>query len=219
MKAKLPLASLAIAGMIGPLFFIALVIAQGILHPDYSHIAMPISALAAWPAGWMQSLNFFLLGTLNAGFTIGLHNGIRATRFGVLGILLLLVSCLGILLAGLFPWINVNGVPTETPQHVVGAVLTFSGASTGLLVLSRRMSADPRWHSLSAYVLGTGIVMVILFIVVGFFAVDAGTPFHRWAGLLQRVLVAVWVTCQLVMARRLLRIAREEPVAAHVDSE
>jgi hypothetical membrane protein len=203
--------------VIGPLFFIALVVAQGILQPDYSHIAMPISALAAWPAGWMQNLNFFLLGTLNAVFTIGLHNAIRATRSGLIGILLLLVSCLGLLLAGLFPWINLNGVPTETPQHVIGAVLTFSGASTGLLVLSRRMSADPRWHSLSAYVLGTGIVMVILFIVVGFFAVDAGTPFHRWAGLLQRVLVAVWVTCQLVMARRLLRIAREEPVAAHVD--
>jgi len=200
--------------VIGPLFFIALVVAQGMLQPDYSHIAMPISALAAWPAGWMQNLNFFLLGTLNAAFTIGLHNAIRATRFGLIGILLLLLSCLGILLAGLFPWINLNGVPTETPQHVIGAVLTFSGASTGLLVLSRRMSADPGWHSLSTYLLGTGIVMVILFVVVGFFAVDAGTPFHRWAGLLQRVLVAVWVTCQLVMARRLLRIAREEPVAS-----
>jgi hypothetical membrane protein len=188
------------------------VIAQGILQPDYSHIAMPISALAAWPAGWMQNLNFFLLGTLNAAFTIGLHNAIRATRLGVIGIFLLLVSCLGILLAGLFPWINLNGVPTA-PQHVVGAVLTFSCAGTGLLVLSRRMGADPGWHSLSAYVLGTGIVMVILFIVVGFFAVDAGTPLHRWAGLLQRVLVAVWVACQLVTARRLLRIAREEPVA------
>jgi hypothetical membrane protein len=214
MKARLPIPWLAVAGAIGPLFFIALVVAQGMLQPDYSHIAMPISALAAWPAGWMQNLNFFLLGTLNAAFTIGLNNAIRDTRFGLIGIVLLLVSCLGILLAGLFPWINLNGVPTETPQHVIGAVLTFSGASTGLILLSRRVSADPRWHGLSAYVLGTGIVMVILFIVVGFFAVDAGTPFHRWAGLLQRVLVAVWVSCQLVMARRLLRIAREEPVAS-----
>jgi hypothetical membrane protein len=214
MKARLPIPWLAVAGAIGPLFFIAFVVAQGRLQPDYSHIAMPISALAAWPAGWMQNLNFFLLGTLNTAFTIGLHNAIRATRFGLIGIVLLLVSCLGILLAGLFPWINLNGVPTETPQHVIGAVLTFSGASAGLILLSRRVSADPRWHGLSAYVLGTGIVMVILFIVVGFFAVDAGTPFHRWAGLLQRVLVAVWVSCQLVMARRLLRIAREEPVAS-----
>ena len=211
MKAPFPIRWLAIAGVIGPLFFIALVVAQGMLQPDYSHIAMPISALAAWPAGWMQNINFFLLGTLNAAFTVGLHNAIRATRFGLIGILLLLVSCLGILIAGLFPWINLNGVPTETPQHIVGAVLTFSGASIGLLVLSRRMTADPKWHGLSAYLLGSGIVMVIFFIAVGFFAVDAGTPFHRWAGLLQRVLVAVWVTCQLIVARRLLRIARENP--------
>ena len=211
MKARLPIRWLAIAGVIGPLLFIALVVAQGMLQPDYSHIAMPISALAAWPAGWMQNLNFFLLGTLNAAFTVGLHNAIRATRFGLIGILLLLVSCLGILIAGLFPWINLNGVPTETPQHIVGAVLTFSGASIGLLVLSRRMTADPKWHGLSAYLLGSGIVMFIFFIAVGFFAVDAGTPFHRWAGLLQRVLVAVWVTCQLIVARRLLRIARENP--------
>ena len=77
------------------------------------------------------------------------------------------------------------------------------------------MSADLRWHRLSAYVLGTGIVMVILLIVVGFFAADAGTPFHRWAGLLQRVLVVVWVTCQLVMARRLLHIGRGQPVVAY----
>ena len=216
MKAQPGLSPLAIAGMMGPLCFIVLVMVQGLLQPDYSHISMPISALAAWPAGWMQNLNFLLLGTLNAGFTIGLHHGIRATRFGLIGILLLLVSCVGILLAGLFPWINVNGVPTETPEHVVGAILTFSGASIGLSVLSHRMSADPRWHGLSAYVLGTGIVMVMLFVVVGFFAIDAGTPFHRWAGLLQRGLVLVWVTCQLVLARRLLRVSRDDCVDSSV---
>jgi hypothetical membrane protein len=213
MNLRFPIRWLAIAGVIGPLVFIVLVVAAGHSAAGLQSHRDANSALAAWPAGWMQNLNFFLLGTLNAAFTIGLHNAIRATRFGLIGILLLLVSCLGILLAGLFPWINQNGVPTETPQHVIGAVLTFSGASTGLLVLSRRMTADPDWHDLSAYLLGSGIVMVILFVVVGFFAIDAGTPFHRWAGLLQRVLLAVWVTCQLVVARRLLRIAREKPVA------
>lgn len=196
-------------GIIGPLFFIAVVIAQGILQPDYSHIAMPISALAAWPSGWMQNLNFFVFGILSAAFTIGVHNAIRSTRFGLIGIVLLLASCVGIFLSGLFPWINVNGVPTETPQHVVAAILTFLCASTGLVVLSRRMTADVSWQNLSAYVLSTGIVMLVLFIIVGFFAIDAGTPFHRWAGLLQRVLAAVWIACVLVTARRVMRVARQ----------
>jgi hypothetical membrane protein len=214
MATRLPIARLAIAGIIGLIWFITLVIVQGILQPDYSHIAMPISALAAWPAGWMQNLNFLVSGALTAVFAIGLHRGIGPTRFGLVGIVLMLTSSVGVLIAGVFPWINVNGVPTETPPHVVGAVLTFSCASTGLLILSRRMAADPQWLGLSGYVLTSGIVMLILFILVGGFAIDEGTPLHPWAGFLQRVLVVVWFACMIVMAHRALRLDRENRLAS-----
>src|SRR6185295_10299611 len=143
MAKRFPIAPLAIAGIIGPIWFVTLVIVQGILQPDYSHIRMPISALAAWPAGWVQNVNFFVFGTLLAAFTIGMHEAIRPTRFGVAGIVLLLASCVGMVMAGLFPWINVNGVPTETGPHVGAAVTVFLCGSTGNLILSRRMAADP----------------------------------------------------------------------------
>jgi hypothetical membrane protein len=210
---------LAIAGIVGPIWFTTLVIAQGVLQPDYSHVAMPISALAAWPAGWMQNLNFVVVAVLMAAFTAALHSAIRPTRHGLAGIVLLLVSCVGFVLAALFPWISVNGVPTETKPHVVGAVLVFLGASTGLVLLSRRMTADRRWQDLSGYVLGTGIVMLLLFILVGGFAIGQGTPLHRWAGLLQRALVVVWFACILVMARRALRLAQaNSPASAPVST-
>jgi hypothetical membrane protein len=157
----------------------------------------------------LQNLNFFMFATLNAAFTVGLHHAIRPTQFGIIGIALLLASCIGLMLAGLFPWLNVNGVLIETPSHVAGAVTTFLGASTGFIVLSRRTKADPSWRTISEYMLSTGVVMLALFIVVGFFAVDAGTPFHNWAGLLQRVLVAVWVACQLVAAGKVVGLARQ----------
>jgi len=213
MRSRIPLRWLALLGIIWPVFFISVVIVQGILQPDYSHIAMPISALAAWPYGWMQNLNFFVAGTLSAAFTIGVHHAIRPTRRGVVGIVLLLASSAGFVLDGFFPWINVNGVPTEPLPHALAAVLTFLCASTGLIVLSRRMTADTRWQGLSAYVLSTGIVMLILFVVVGFFAVDAGTPLHSWAGLLQRVLAAVWIACGFVIASRVMRVARRAPMS------
>lgn len=188
-------ARLALGGIVGPIWFVTLLVVQGILQPDYSHIAMPISALAAWPAGWMQNLNFFVSAALIAAFTVGMHRAIGPARFGRAGIALLLASCAGLVIVGLFPWVSVNGVPTETAPHVVGAVLTFAGASGGLMVLSRRMAADPRWRDLSGYVWATGIVMLILFIAVGGFAIEEGTPFHSWAGLLQRILVLVWFAC------------------------
>lgn len=210
MKTRLPLKALAVAGMLCPLGFTALVIAQGVLQPDYDHIAMPVSALAAWPLGWLQKLNFFVAAALMAAFVIGLHVAIRPTRFGVAGIVLLLGNAVGLLLAGLFPWIRVNGVPVETTRHAFAAILTFSSAGIGLMVLSRRMRADPRWRDLSAYVLGTGVVMLLLFIVVGAFAIDEGAPLHEWTGLVQRVLVMVWFACLLVMARRAHRLAHDE---------
>ena len=205
----MPVRSLAVAGMIGPILFVTVVAIQGVLQPDYSHVAMPISALAAWPAGWMQNVNFFVAAALNAAFAIGLHHAIRPTPFGLAGIVLLLAGCVGLVGAGLFPWINVNGVPTETPPHVAAAVLSFTGPATGLIVLSRRIAADQRWRDLSAYVRVTGIVMIVLFVAVGFFAIDEGAPLHEWAGLLQRILVAVWFACLFVLSLRFLRIARE----------
>ena len=209
MGTRLPLKLLALAGMIGPAAFITLVIVQSFLQPDYSHVAMPISALAAWPAGWLQNLNFFLSATLLAAFTIGLNLAIRPTRFGWLGIALLLANSLSLFMTGLFPWIRLDGIPTETLPHAIAAILTFSTVSTGLVVLSRRMAADSHWSDLSTYVVATGLVMAALFIVVGGFAIDEGAPLHRWAGLLQRVLVAVWFACLLVMALRVLRLARD----------
>lgn len=170
---------------------------------------MDTSALAAWPAGWIQDPNFFVFGTLLAVFTVGMHEAIRPDRFVVVGIVPLLASCAGLVMSGLFPWIDVNGVPTETGPHVVAAVLTFLCGSTGLLILSRRMAADPRWRGLSSYVLATGIVMLVLFIALGGFAVDEGAPLHEWAGLLLRVLAAAWITCSMVMAGRALPLARE----------
>jgi uncharacterized protein DUF998 len=49
---------LALAGIIGPVVFATLMVVQGFLLPDYSHVRLPISALAAWPTGWIQVLNF-----------------------------------------------------------------------------------------------------------------------------------------------------------------
>jgi cytochrome b len=48
--------------------------------------------------------------------------------------------------------------------------------------------------------LWSGILVLILFVIVGFFAVDNGAPLHEWTGLIQRVLVAVWLVWMIVLA-------------------
>jgi hypothetical protein len=98
----------------------------------------------------------------------------------------------------------VDGVPTETAPHVIGAVMAFAATGFRFIVFSRRMNADPRWHGLATYTMVTGsIILLLLFVAVGFFAIEDGAPLHARAGLLQRVLCAVWFCCLIVLALRL----------------
>ena len=193
------------AGVVGPILFTALVITQGLLQPDYSHVAMPISALAAWPLGWVQNLNFAVFALLLAAFTVGLHRSVEPTRYGWLGPALMLASCAGIMLVAFFPWYRDGDVMVESAGHVAGAVMTFVGAGTGLIAFSRRMRADPRWRDLATYVLVTGITMVIMFVVLGAFAIEEGAPLHPFVGVLQRLLVGEWFMCLVVLALRMRR--------------
>lgn len=195
--------TLALAGIIGPIWFTTFVVLQGFLLPDYSHVRLPISALAAWPTGWIQNINFFVTGVTGMAFAVALHHAVRPTRRGGAGVALLGLGGFGVVWGGLFPWKMVDGVPTETAPHVIGAVTAFAATGLGFMVFSRRMIADPRWRDLATYTMLTGVAVLLLFVAVGFFAIDDGAPLHAWAGLLQRVLCVVWFTCLIVLAVRL----------------
>ena len=203
-----PSKALAYAGIAGPVAFTALVIVQGVLQPDYSHVRLPISALAAWPLGWMQETAFLFLGLSMMALALGLHRGIRPGKTasqGGAGAALLAMGGVGILVAGAFPWKMVDGVPTETPPHVVGAITAFASTGLGFVRLSRRMGGDAAWRDLALYTKASGLAVLLLFVAVGFFAVDDGAPLHAWAGLLQRVLCLVLFSCVIVLAVRLSR--------------
>src|SRR5262245_12611172 len=195
--------TLALAGIIGPIWFTTLVVVQGFLQPEYSHVRLPISALAAWPTGWIQNLNFYVVGALTIAFAYALHRSVAPARQGSLGGALLVLGVIGLWLAGTFAWPRLHGVPTENAPHVVGAITVFAATGIGLMVFSRRMIADPQWRDLAAYTMVTGIAVLVLFVMVGFFAIDDGAPLHPWAGLLQRILAAVWFANLIVLAIRL----------------
>ncbi len=64
-------------------------IAQGLWHPNYSHIREPIGALAMGPYGWIQRLNFTVAGLLWVTFALGLHFGLRPVPRATTGSLFL----------------------------------------------------------------------------------------------------------------------------------
>ena len=197
-------ARLIIAGLVAPFPFIGLVVLQSVLQPGYSQVMHPISALAALPLGWIQNLNFYILGTLMIAYAIGLHFILRPARRTALGPALIALSGMGLILVGVFPWRQENGAFIEPAGHVVGAIISFLGASLGHIVVSRAMRRDPQWKAIASYVLGSGITMLLLFFAVAY-SLEPGSPLRPWTGLVQRVLVAIWFACTFVVALRGLR--------------
>jgi hypothetical membrane protein len=209
-------ARLTIAGL-APLLFLALVILQAFFQPGYSHVVHPISALAAFPRGWIQNINFYVLGTLTIAYAIGLPFVVSPARRGAIGPALVALSGVGLIVCGAVPWRQENGAFIEPVGHVIGAFMSFLGASIGHIVISRRMARDPEWKSLALYVLASGIIMLLLFFAVGY-ALEPGSPLQPWTGALQRVLAVVWSACTSVIALRAWRM-RVNTMARHGSSE
>jgi hypothetical membrane protein len=202
-------AALAAAGIAGPILFTVVVVIQGLLRPGYSPVADPISALATGPNGWVQNLNFIVLGSLMLAYAVGLHLGMRPARAGMVGPALLALAGVGAVLSGVVPLRAVaGGLAHEPVGHTVAVFMSFLGAGVGLILTSRRMTGDPRWRSLGTYALATGSAIIVLFLAIGALASTPDAPLNRWFGLTQRLLLVVWFPCVIVLALRLLRITR-----------
>ena len=194
---------LAFAGIVGPVLFVTLIVVQGFLVPGYSHVRWPISALAAWPTGWIQVVNFHIFGALTLVFAYALHRAVRQTRWGSVAHALLALTGVGLIMSGLFSWHMVDSVPRETGPHVVAAIIVFGGTGVGLMAFSRRFAADPQWRDLATYTMASGIAVVGLFVLTALLAIGDDTPLHPWVGLIQRVVCGVWFVCVLVLAARI----------------
>jgi hypothetical membrane protein len=202
----------AVAGIVGPVMFVTLAFVQSLLRPEHSLIADPISALAAGPNGWVQNVNFLQFGFLMILHALGLHYRLPAARRGVLGTGFLVLSGFGLMWAGLFPATSASGGFEDRALHVPGFIMTFSGAGTGLILMSRRMAADPRWRSLAAYTLATGVAVLVMLVAGAVLVRPPAAPLHSWWGLFQWVLLAVWLPCTVILALRALRNSRTTEV-------
>lgn len=205
-------AALAAAGIVGPILFTVTFVVQGLFRLDeYSPVAESVSALEAGPGGWVQQVNFVVFGLLTIAFAVGLHLGVRPSRVGIVGPAILVLSGVAMLLNGaVFPLReDAAGVTYDPGGHFAFGLTHFLSNAFWPIVLSRRLADDPRWRNLGTYSLASGITIVVLFVANGVLVIPDDAPLHPYAGLAQRAVLAVLFPCMIVLALRLLRVARE----------
>src|SRR5260370_36925013 len=69
----------ALAGIVGPIFFVLMFTIDGWLSPDYSPLRQTVSSLGATePNAWIQNSNFVVFGLLLLAFAVGFSRQMRA---------------------------------------------------------------------------------------------------------------------------------------------
>ena len=201
----------AIAGTVGPLQFFLVLLVEGAARPGYRPLRDTISELSLGPRGWIQTANFLVFGLLFIVFARGVKTSVNDSRGTRLGAMLLSVVGVGVLGCGLFRaehW-PPSSMSLAGVLHLLCAiVLVFALLPVATGVMARAFSADPRWRSLGRVTRLTSFLTLAL--VVGGLALMSppGQPpriGNVYAGLIQRIDVAVFLAWQIAVARRIAR--------------
>jgi Protein of unknown function (DUF998) len=138
----------------GPLF-IAASLTQAFARKGFDLARHPISLLSLGSLGWIQIANFVLCGILYVLGAVGLRAALRPGRGSTWGPLLVGITGLGLIIAGVFTTDPGAGFPPGAPAgapamtwhgvlHGVGFALSFIGAIAACAVFARRYAAQGR---------------------------------------------------------------------------
>jgi HD-GYP domain-containing protein (c-di-GMP phosphodiesterase class II)/hypothetical membrane protein len=198
------------AGIAGPVLFTATFLAlEQLRRGEFSPVELPVSALEAGPYGWVQQVNFALFGLLTLAFAVGLHRGLRPIRWGAAGPALFGLTGVALLTVAVLPLRqDAAGEIYDPGGHVVGGFTFFLGSTLALMVLSRRVAADPAWSRLAGWTLAAGIACLIGFVVTGTLVMPDDALLHDRAGLVQRaVILCALFPMRIALSLRLLKAA------------
>ncbi len=201
------------AGIVGPVLFTLTFIGQELFRiEEYSPLAEPVSALEAGPQGWIQQVNFVVLGVFTLIFAVGLHRGLQPTRLGILGPALFFLTGIANIVGGIFFPLREDaaGVTYDPGGHQQLGMTFFLGSTLALIAISFRVAHDPRWRNLRMYIGAAAVAMIVGNVIMGRFVIPDDAPLHDWAGLGQRILVlGVLFPARIALSHRLIRAGEQ----------
>jgi len=190
------------AGILAPIIFVGVFTVEGGLRNGYDPMSMYISALSLGNRGWIQILNFIILGILLFLFTLGLSKEFQTGKASRGGIITFYILSALFFISGPFVM-----DPADTPTNQLTAHGFIHGISGGIVFLLmpiiififlRRFISDNTWQSFRWWTLILGVIEasgVIVFTYVSKIPIEQNS-YMNLLGLFQRVALIpfmVWV--------------------------
>jgi len=205
----------ALAGTLGPIVFLSVLTLAGLVRSGYDPVTSYASDLAVGETSWLQTANFIVFGCLVILFAVGLGRGLDGGRALRVSVMLLALTGLGLIIAGVFPT-DLIGQPSTAhgAMHFVASILMFGTLDAVFFVIVVPLRQDERWAGYARYSTITGVITgglclasVAAALPATFNNYEAG-PLAAWTGLVQRALFVVAFSWIAMVGLRLLRISR-----------
>ena len=136
--------------------------------------------------------------------------GLRITG----GPVLLAIAAVGIIFSGLFPSQRMSSNYAETPGHAAGAIIALLVEPAGLILCSLAFFRSAVFRKAALKVLSAGLVTAALSITLILYAVPEDGSLHAYQGLIQRLIVLLWLMAVICISGRLLDVSRRSAVPA-----
>jgi hypothetical protein len=197
------------AGMIGSALFVTVFTLEGWLRPGYDWRSTFISELSIGPRGWIQILNFIILGTLFLVFTRGVAAEFREGKASKWGPVLLAIIGFSFLVSG--PLVtDVASTPRDQMSlhgifHGIFGALVFSLSPVSCFVFWRRFREDTNWQRLQGWTLTAGIITTVAVVLLSAATKQPVQPnaFSPWNGLIQRLVIVPYLLWIFIFAYHL----------------
>jgi hypothetical membrane protein len=193
---------LAMAGIFGPLLLLAAEIMVFPTVPHYSPIRDSISSLGWAALGWVENGSLSITGLLVEIFGAVLFLGIRGGNIFRIGIICLVCSGFGLILAGAFRT-DLPDLPAtlDGTIHGIGANVAFTLLPLAGLLIAPSLRKDPYWRPLFPFTIITAAFALVWIAIYRIWLPEQ----LGWFGLYERILAGVEIVWVEVMAFWLLR--------------
>ena len=178
---------LALAGVIGPVVFVASFTLAGFIRPGYSPVHTAISALGVGPNAWLEDIPAFLLGLSVLGFTLSFVHTMRPEMSGAsLGASGLLLTIFGLV------WIIVSiftSAPSTRSVHVVASIVGEIAVTAAFFVIAIGLKGTASWHRWPQYSGVAGVVTLVLVVLAFLASASRKSDSGSLTGLAERAMV------------------------------
>ena len=195
--------TLLIVGVAAAAMFVAILLIEGMLRPNYNATYHMGSALSLGDRGWIQVVNFLQLGLGMFAFAVGVYQSLNT----VVAALLVAIFGLGAIVAGVFRMDPMRGyppgAPTGTPAeltwhhkvHDLSGPIMFLAIFGACLALAGHLPGPWRLYTVLTAVAGLALTIS---------TAVAWQKDARNTGLIQRALILVYCSWIVLLGIHLL---------------